>query len=363
MSFLKLVEEITVYENPKPAVRSRQAIFPGLTVLPNNELLALFCIGEAFEAANSRCYVTRSSDNGRTWQFQDQLYDQENLGWHYAFSDCYKPTLLDDGSLVAIGYGFERYDSDQGIGTERGFPPGRNVVSFSNDNGKTWTVPEKIDIGKSTLLEISGPAIQLKNKRLLAAGPPFTIDKTGQCGCIITSDDRGKTWKFLSNYFETSSGHIAPWETRICEMQPGRIVAIFWAFDVHKNEHLPNHVSVSHDGGKTFGAPINTGIKAQASNLMWLGGNKLLTIHAHRIGQIGLYIRLVDFSEDQIKVEAEQCIWGKAASQDGSKSIIDQFAGLKFGQPSLVQLQNGEILATFWAMENCMYKIKSFSLL
>ncbi len=358
---IQKIDEVNIFENPKPAVRSLHAIFPGLVLLPSNQIIALFTIGEAFEAANMRTYVSRSLDRGKRWRLQGQLYDQQKLNLHYQFSDCYKPTLLKDGKLIAIGYGFERHDPDKGIGdSETGtFPPGQNVVTFSNDEGHTWSIPQKIDIGSSDSLELSGPCIQLSSGKIISAGPPFTINTTGQEGWVIESSDHGKTWKHLANYFTTPQGNIAPWETRICEMQPERVVAIFWAFDTLQQKHLTNHVTVSHDGGKTWSKAIDTGHMGQASNLLWLGEDKLLTIHAHRAGDVGLYVRYVDFSNDQWNVREEAVIWGKAPGQDTSKSIIDQFAALKFGQPSLLRLSNNEFLATHWCVENCMYKIKT----
>ena len=362
MVLVDILEEKNIYENPKPEVRSRQAFFPGLAVLPDNEIICLFKIGEAFEAANVRCHVTCSKDNGKTWKLQGQLYDQEAMGWSYQFSDCYKPTLLKDGTLLAIGYGFTIKDPEIGVSGTEVFNSAKNVISFSADKGKTWTNPATIDLRTKHALELSGPAIQLSSGRLLAAGPPFTIEKSGQQGWIIASEDNGKTWKHISSYFETPLGTVAPWETRICEMQPGRVVAIIWAFDTAKEKHLPNHIAVSHDYGDTWSEPIDTGIMAQASNLMWLEKDKLLTIHAHRAGEVGLYARLVDFSDDQWDIEAEQCLWTKAISQDTGKSITDQFSALKFGQPSLTRLADGEILATFWCVEDCMYKVKSLRL-
>ena len=100
----------------------------------------------------------------------------------------------------------------------------------------------------------------------------------------------------------------------------------------------------------------------QASNLMYLRDNQLLTIHAHRAGEIGLYVRLIDFKNDKWKMVEEMVIWGKAPAQDTSKGIIEQFASLKFGQPSLLRLENGEILATHWCLEDCLGKIKTHRL-
>ena len=145
-------------------------------------------------------------------------------------------------------------------------------------------------------------------------------------------------------------------------MQPGRLVSITWAFDIEANKHLSNHITISHDYGKTWSKPIDTGIMAQASNLMWLGDEKLLTIHSHRAGEVGLYVRLVDLKGDKWKVLEEEVIWGKVESQDTSRDIIKQFAALKFGQGSLLKLKNGDILATHWGVEDSLYKIKTHRL-
>ena len=53
---------------------SRHGYFPGLVKLPSEELLGLFCMGEAFESALT-VNVTRSKDNGKSWQLQGPLYD------------------------------------------------------------------------------------------------------------------------------------------------------------------------------------------------------------------------------------------------------------------------------------------------
>ena len=64
---MKKEEEIIVYQNPDPLLVSRQGIFPGVSLLPNNDLLIIFSIGQAFDSSDQRAFVTKSSDNGRTW--------------------------------------------------------------------------------------------------------------------------------------------------------------------------------------------------------------------------------------------------------------------------------------------------------
>ena len=174
MAIIQKTDERVIYENPIPLLRSRQAKFPGLVLLPSGEIIALFEIGEAFDAADAKTYVSRSPDLGKTWHFQGELYDAALLPDHLNISEGLKPTLLDDGSLVAMGYRYHRPDADTPIGNPEtgGLLAGDNVISFSQDEGKTWSVPEVIDRGCPELVETSGPCIQSQSGDLIAIGCP-----------------------------------------------------------------------------------------------------------------------------------------------------------------------------------------------
>lgn len=368
MSGITRLEEHTIYENPEPKLRSSHGKFPGLAKLPSGDLIALFEIGEAFGSVDSRGYVTRSSDDGRTWNLEGPICDMTAVEPGRRMGGAVKPTVLDDGSLVGIGYFFDRTDPDLNTTNPetKGLLPGYNVVTFSSDEGKSWTLPTRIDTGYPEVLETSGPCIQLRDGDLLAVGPPFKMwdgsNPTGQVGVALRSTDRGKNWDGSSRYFTTPGNRITPWESRVCEMQDGRIVSMNWCYDLENETHLTNHVTVSHDNGHTWSDPIDTGIQAQASNVSWLEGDTLLTIHAHRAGDVGLYLRRVDFANDKWNVVEEVVIWGGVKAQDTSKGIIEQFAALQFGQPSLLHLDGNEYLATHWCIEECLGKIKTHRL-
>jgi len=356
---LKLLEN-TVYSNPVPHLRSRHAKFPGAAKLHSGEILVLCEIGEAFESADSKTYVVRSSDNGNTWNFQGGLYSYSGI---CNYSESLKPTVLKDGRIIAVGYRFDRSNPDLPIGNPQtgGLLPGKNVVSFSNDEGRTWSVPTVIETEYPELLEVSGPCVQLASGELLAIGSPFKMwngsNPTGQCGILLRSNDLGKTWDCKTKFFDFNG--ITPWESRICQMSDGTLVIISWCYDLKKGENLPNHVVFSHDNGHTWSNPIDTKIMAQASNLLPFGDNKLLTIHAHRSGEIGLALRLIDISNDKWYVLEETFIWGNVPKVNSSGNIIQQFASLKFGQPSLLRISSKELLAFFWCIEDCIYKIKA----
>ena len=352
MNKITVLDHHVVYDNPIPNLLSRHGYFPGLVQLTSGELLGLFCMGQAFESA-LKVYVTRSNDNGKSWQLQGPVYDDSadsppNM-------DSLKPLLLNDGTLIAAGYRFYRPDPEVLINPETGgIPHGENIISFSKDQGHTWTVPEKINLDCPEILELSGPCIECANGQVAGIAAAFPMwdgsQPSGHVGFFFKSPDKGKTWS-KTVYFQTPKDNIKPYESRICEMQPGRLVALVWALDEEAGASLPNMCVVSHDNGTTWSDPIDTGVPAQASNLIHLGGEKLLTIHCHREGDpIGLYVRIIDFTNDKWKIVDEVKVWGGATAQKVTDLSVMGTA-LKFGQGSLLALDNGEILACHWSIE------------
>ena len=369
MPAIEYIESLLVYENPRPHVHSRHGCFPHLTSLPSGDLLALFVIAEAFESPDGTTWISRSKDQGRTWQLQGRLYDKTVVG--FETTDAMKATVLRDGSLIALGYRFHRHDLESPIAIPEtgGILPGDDLVSFSRDQGRTWSVPSIIARPYPELLEISGPCIELRSSGHLAAVAalyplPDGSNPSGRLGLFLRSRDRGRTWTCDATYYRHPALPITPYEPRIVEMQDGRLVAIVWAYDGVNGIHYPNQAVVSHDEGATWSAPIDTGHPGQASSLTWLGGDVLLTIHAQRQKNPGVWVRLVDFRHDQWKPLAETVIYGSSQGPQtaSGQSAADMFKSLKFGQPSLLHLGGGEILATHWCIEDGQGRIRSHRL-
>ena len=368
MNMIEYIEGHVVYDNPLALVRSRHGCFPGIIQLRSGELLGLIVIGEAFEAANSSTYVTRSSDRGKTWQLQGPLYDKSKDA--IPTSDFLKPLALQDDSLIAVGYRFHRRDPDQPILDPQtgAWLPGDDIVSFSRDDGRTWTTPQVMTRTIPELLEIPGRCLQLHSGDIVnTAGLLPLVDGTnpsGHFGVLVRSRDGGKTWDDHTRYFTTPDLSVSAFEANVCEMQPGRLVAIAWAIDAKTSKSLPNHVTVSHDNGHTWSAPINTGHPGQSANVMYLGGDRLLSIHCQRSQDIGLYVRVIDFSNDRWRVMEEKVIWGGLAGEGAgtNQGFVSLLKTIRFGQASLLPLDNGEILATHWSIEDGQGKVRTHRL-
>ena len=88
----------------------------------------------------------------------------------------------------------------------------------------------------------------------------------------------------------------------------------------------------------------------------------LLSIHAHRENDpVGIFVRLVDFSDNQWSVLDEECIWSGAPAMRVS-CYDDMGENLKFGQPAIMQLNDNEFLAYQWAIQNGQGRILAHSL-
>ncbi|MAE64512.1 MAG: hypothetical protein CMJ18_09610 [Phycisphaeraceae bacterium] len=353
---IEYLEEHVVYENPVPLARSRHAFFPGAIQLPSGELLALFTIGEALESADMTTWVSRSADRGRSWMLQGPLYDKTQD--KRPFCDYFKPWRLDDGTLIALGYCFYRDDPDRRIAIEEtgGVLPGEALVSFSHDDGKTWSVAEIIPRSLPEVYEIPQRSLQLSNGDVIAATGLFIMpdgtNPSGPCGVLMRSTDGGRTWDDSVRYYQHPTTPSFAWEANIVEMQPGRLVSICWAFDAAASRDLNNQVTISHDNGRTWCGPIDTGVRAQSATQLYLGGERLLSIHCHREDKIALTVRVIDMTDDRWRVIEEKDIWGPAASRrtESGQSFADRMSTIRFGQASLLRLDNGEILAFHWAM-------------
>ncbi len=358
-NIIEIADHITIYENPVPSLLSRFAAIPGLEKLPSGDIIALFPIGEAFEAMDHTMFLSRSKDSGNTWALEGPMFKGSEL--RNTGPCSLKPALLNDGTLIATGYGFYRDNPEVLVNPSTGgLPDGPDLVSFSADEGKTWSQPELIPLSRPEVLEMPGPCIQLKSGELIATGATFPMwdgnRPSGRIGVALRSTDNGKTWDDSNIFYKSPEGDISPYETNSCQMPDGRIVTIIWMLDEAHEKSLTNHVAVSDDGGIEWSRPIDTGVPGQASNLISLEDNLLLSIHCYREGDTGLYVHIVDFTDNKWEIIGTEKIWGKAPSMHIGQ-LKDMGKNLKFGQPSLLPLDNGEFLASHWAVEDCTGKI------
>ncbi len=362
---MKHIDTSVVYENPIPQLRSRHGYFPGAIALPNGEILVVFSISEAFESIDAFPYCMRSQDSGKSWTMQGPLYEKPGKA---SYSEYLKPLLLSNGDIFATGYRMYRDNPEQPICNPLtgGFCDSDIVRCYSPDGGHTWSLPRKIPHPYKEMVEASGPCIILPSGRIVGTGALIPAwdgsNPNGSRGVCLMSDDGGENWEY-SFFMEDEHKQIIPFESRLCLLEDGTIMALCWAYSKKQEKNLNNHYAISADEGKTWSKPVDTGIFGQASNLTLLPDGRLLTVHSHRVDGNGLWVRIIDITSRTWRIDDEICVFGKSARPDqestGQSGIPEQFLSLAYGQPSLLRISDGEYLVIHWAVVAGQGKIMS----
>ena len=334
--------------------------FPGAVELPDGEVLMLFVCGSGFESSDAELVQARSRDGGESWDFEGRILDPVKAGYTMPFTFCAKPTLLPDGEVIAAGYGFLRDRPEMGLSDYaekfKRFPTVENCLLRSRDGGRRWGPPEKIRHSRDGL-ELSGPALACRDGKLRFFAAPFLLNAPRQEGLTFESSDGGATWSESGTFF--SSPEIAPWEVRGAELGSGRILLVFWAYDLKRRKHLNNHIVWSDDGGKTWSPPVDTGLRGQAANLLVTDRSVAILQARREANAPGIYLtELESWSEAGVKTGEDLLLWDAAGKSNSGSRIEEEFASLKFGQPSILHLRDGSCLLLFWQCDGDGYHIE-----
>lgn len=326
-----------------PAVEC--GIFPGLARNSDGSLCLLAVCGSEFESSDQRIVIYRGKASGTEWELQGD-FGAIHVNGHI-FTGCAKPTVLPDGSIIALGYGYECDKPEMSLSDYADkfghFPTVHNFTMFSRDGGRTYSAPEYFATAGG--IEFSGPALQVGN-RLLAFGPPFSTSATGQRGLCYESLDGGHSWTQKSVFFE--GDNITAWETRSALLPDGRIALIFWAFDLKTQKHLTNRLAISDDIGQSWKV-IDTGIPGQASNFLVCDNDTLGILYAKREGtDPGVYLAKTKLAGNSLTVQETLNLYDATHGANANGNILNQFANLKFGQPSITRLADNSLLLLFW---------------
>ena len=156
---------------PRPLARSRHGYFPGLVRLPSGQLLALFVIAEAFESADATTWVARSPTPDARGPSKRRSSPGRTLT--SAASDYLKPTRSarwnargDRLPLLPRRPGAGDWNPETG-----GILPGDDIVSFSTDEGRTWSAPDGDPPHLAgAVRDFRAPCVQIGSGELLAVG-------------------------------------------------------------------------------------------------------------------------------------------------------------------------------------------------
>ena len=364
-NLIQIVSDGYVYENPKSYLCSRQAMYPSLVDLGNGELICSYNLGEAVESVDNRNYLSRSTDNGKTWSFEKELIGGTHCG--RTISSTVRIAKVSD-RVLGFGAICYRENPEEGLLNHEtlGYAPMSLVTIASGNNGRTWSEPEIISTPlDGPAFEICHSIIELPDGRWIVptstwAGWNGELPN-GHKGIIMISSDKGRTWDYSVTFDGDKAGGIIPWEQSAVILDNGDILVVAWYYNPSAAKNLPNHFTISRDGGKTFSEPKTFGIDGQTCKMLKLDDGRILLAY-RRNDKPGLWLNLSEFDDGKWNHLSECPVCGFSSGMSGKGKSSDELSGLSFGYPQMIQLNDRSIFMAFWCLDGWSSKIRCVKL-
>ncbi len=270
--------------------------FPDICRCANGDLLCVFYVGYGHIAfpredlpKGARVCSVRSTDDGETWGPPEIVVDTP---W-----DDRDPsiTALSDGTLICNWFTYYGGRDDGRPGCESKYK--ELWLSFSSDNGHTWTEPHLVPHTAGAHWGCSSPIIELRDGMLLW---PIYREYQGPLrnwSAIMRSTDGGKTWSDPAWVDESNDDNDEP---AIIERPDGIILCL-----MRTNHGDSMWWSVSEDKGLTWSPSEKIGFPGQAPYLFYAGDVLLL---AHRVPGTSLHYSLDDGASWSETLLLDTCI-------------------------------------------------------
>ncbi|MBM4067461.1 MAG: exo-alpha-sialidase [Planctomycetes bacterium] len=357
---ITIQDQGVVYRNPKPHLRAIHAWHPSLVLLDDGSLLAGFDLGQAVEALDYRTYLSRSTDQGKTWSPPRPLFNDP-----VSRRSIHSVRLgrVKDGGIVGFGGRYYRDDPEEGIANRvnLGYVP-MDLILLRSRDGRSWEGPATIEpplIGPG--FEICHRIIELPDGRWLAPTATWKgwngAAPNGMKAIALVSRDQGQTWPEWITIIDQYDRGVISWEQGLTQLADGRLLAVVWCFDEKSGKSLPNRFALSGDG-QVFSAPRENGLHGETAKLHTLADGRVLCLY-RRLDKPGLWANLVRIDGDDWINVTELPLWqGPSSGMKGERSSSDELSALKFGFPSMVDLPDGSVMALFWCVEDCIHNIR-----
>jgi hypothetical protein len=242
------------------------AAFPDVCRTKKGDLLCVFYSGYGHVSKpneqwpnGGRVMAARSTDNGKTWGAPSVVADtvHDDRDPHIA--------SLKDGTLICNW--FIAANPSKPLSSKQ---PHAVFLSFSKDNGKTWSEPTAVKIDSPHWFACSAPVRELPDGSLILG--LYTESQKAVFGATIKSDDKGKTWKDLAPIGEKSGLYLDA-ETDVIRLKDGTLLAAL------RSSKTDLYFATSTDNGKTWSDVKSSGFKGHCPHFLRHTSGAILLTH------------------------------------------------------------------------------------
>jgi hypothetical protein len=364
MKRLRVVSEGILYRNPTPGYKAECAYLPNLQPLSDTEYICVIRIGSAFYSADGKLALLRTRDGGNTWVKESLVWDPRLDKAAYSYTAPHL-TKLSNGTLILVARRWDSSDPELPIfNPETGGMRCSEVILFhSQDNGKTWSPPQLVDLPGQGQVDVPSQIIELRNGRWLMACELWKAwEDTSPLhvkGFAVFSDDLGKTWKDRLDFASSSDTQRMFSHSRYTQTLEGRVAALQWAQEIETGKDLELHLTISDESGREWSEPSLTNIEAQTSWLADLGGGVFAVTYTHRSGiNPGICVALSENGGTTWDLENQVLVWDAVGQEflgvSHKPSYPASHDNIAFGKPHTVRLSSVDFISSWWCTQACV---------
>lgn len=362
---LQLEDRGLIFDAARQPPESRANAFTSVVRLKSGVLIAGHQSGSAKHAPDATLRLSRSHDDGRTW---------EPIPYRFPTVLDGKPGSLSSGDIVELpggrlllaGTWFDRSDPARPLfdPETQGLLHSRQVLSRSDDAGNTWQPWQTIATPDLTGCAATGPLLRWNDGTIAHAFESYKeYDQPGpshHAAWLAVSRDGGETFPEFHLVARHPEHKIFYWDQRLCTgRQPGEYFACFWTHDLAQQKDLAVHFKHGslHETGNPFPRIHATTIPGQIAAPLLLEDGRLLAfvVDRHHPGTMTLWssrdqgLTWPDNEKLVVHVHDERAALTQQATNVDFNEYWDDMLKWSFGHPSLVDLGNGRVLCVFYA--------------
>jgi hypothetical protein len=171
----------------------------------------------------------------------------------------------------------------------------------------------------------------------------------------LISADRGRTWTGPVPVAGVTGGPKTFWHMRPVRCRDGCVVGFAWTGDSTGQRFLELHRVEGTADGSCWSEPEPTGIPGQTNCPVDLGGGRFALAYTRRGGDApGIYVALSGDRGRTWDIEGQAQVWDaygrESLGAPRTATYPSSHDNIAFGAPNLIQLDDRQLLAGFWAV-------------